>query len=399
MVNFLNHNQERWSKKLMSLSKEAIELDKLGLLARHMRQMEKHLPEDEVKLLLPNLLLIAGALNNRSCFEAVLPKMRNFNSATCQSIFSQLIENKNDSLRNVFLNHLKVYAPQSIYQKYNTDLLLEYGAKAGRMDVLDEAFENGAQLVCDEFGQNKPLCAAISAMKLDIVERLLKEKAPLKNSIIMMNSAFENAGHKNILPMIKLLLGHGMEVQGAQQHTISRFMLQSQDMSEETGRQIDELLEAWQERKKYIKYPVRFKDTVTIKDLTASVTPPETGYEPLPCIFKKTTTLHRLASADRFEEAIAISEKTGEPLTYEHLTRRDLNGNSVIDILGARNTLNLLERCPLAKGQEGLFLSLINDMPPIYRCQIDAGRIKHALTARTLDRVPRRNVALRRRTL
>ncbi|MGM0422847.1 MAG: hypothetical protein ACQEQL_07110 [Pseudomonadota bacterium] len=384
----------------MSQAQQAIKNGDAAALGRYMRLMEACMSDKDVKTSMPFLLVTAGCLNKRDCFEAILPRIQNFDSPVCRSVFSQLIENKHDSLRNLFINYLEVYAPDDIYERYSKDLLLEYGAKAGRVDVIDEAFKNGARLVTDEYGQNKPLCAAVKAMQLEATERLLKENVPLKNSIITISSAFENGGHKNILPMIELLLGYGLDIKDTQSHSINRFMVQSHDMTEETGGKIDQLLDAWQQRKKYIKFPVRLKDNIAIKDLTLPVAPTETHYEkPLSCMFQKTTALHRLAAADRFEEVIRVSEKTGEPLTYENLTCRDPNGNSVIDILGARNTLNLLEKCHLAKGQEGLFLSLVNDLPPIYRRQLDTGRIKHALTAQTLDRVPRRNVVLRRRTL
>lgn len=382
------HTQSRL-KELRDAIHTAIKHDDVMTLSTCLDELQAKASPNDFATTLPFSLMLAGTLGKSESFHLLLLKIRDFKPPTYQATFRQLIKHRHDHLRRAFLSRMKIYSPD-LYTTFATERLIIGGAQNGRIDIIQEAFNNGARHDADMYGNSKPLSAAISAMQMGATAFLLEKNATLGNVIALMNDVFENGIHPNTIPMVELLLGHGMQIRGDQRHTLQRFMLHREDLGEDIGSKIEEVLDRWEQRGRYIELPARIKPLMRLQDMAL---PFPTGTNSR----QMTTLLHRLASADRFEEVIRVGQKNGESLNFVDLTRPDPNGNTVIDIMGARKTLNLLEQCSFSKGQEGRFLTLINNLPPIYRQQVNLGDIRHNLTLQAMERIPRRKLILRRR--
>lgn len=185
--------------------------------------------------------------------------------------------------------------------------------------------------------------------------------------------------------MLDYMLDQGASWEAADRAYKKAYNANARSRGEARFNDVLSVITAWEHRSDYIESRQSFGPA--LDDLRAPITDgagkPSTGFV-------------ILARAGRFGEALARqTPDAGEVLTPADMAATDPHGNSVIEILGAKNQLGALFDDALWCGHRAEMMALLEMVPPVYRGQMDcaglAARHRHeTLQKRALKKPPPR---------
>ena len=358
-------------ENILFQASEALKTDDKSAFLKHLNIIrDQAFPGDLINDIYPLLFKIAVKHEAPVCSRYLLNKLTVFEGKETENAFEHMFSAKDYDLIESFLERVEKFAEPNIKNLYKGDLLLENAAATGHIEYMKTALRNG---VClsenDTYGNNIILMKAVTNLQPAAALILINHGAEVQDGLHMIAEIADKGNPEKILETAEVILSSGVDYEEHDLLNLLTYLVHNSDIEEELANKIDFACEKWTRRGAYIKLPCIFKESITLEALRREF--PRFGET------HKTTALHRLASADRFEEVLDVCKKTGEELRLDDLLTPDRYGNRVVDILGARGNLCVLNSFSLWKNKEQHLYTYVESLPPVYRKQVDISYLTH----------------------
>lgn len=212
------------------------------------------------------------------------------------------------------------------------DRLIDWGVDASKTDVV--------------------FCAVVGG-QLELVKNLVARGFTTDFKEPVLLEAVIEGDHG---PMLDFLLDHGADRARAHEQYV-----RVSNRDSEPYASIHDTLKMWSERAMTVVYAI--PEPHSLADLRAE----EPDHRGVP-----QSLLVRMAKINRFGDALAVARSaSNDRLEVDDLLKTDAAGNSVLEILGARNGLSSLFAPELWENRQEDFAALYKEVPPVYREQVN----------------------------
>ena len=109
------------------------------------------------------------------------------------------------------------------------------------------------------------------------------------------------------------------------------------------------------------------------------------------------TCFHGLALADEFNQVMNIAKEQNRAPSLSQLFAKESKGNTVIDILGARKKLGVLEDAQLWYRNQQAYFNMVSRTPHVYRDQFNPNEMQRKFARIKMNKAKKPPANIRRR--
>lgn len=381
---------------------DALLRDNVQDLYKYLPKLQRATPQKEFYLqFMPDLMKKSALAGAENSFRYILEFNTNFQHIDARETYETLFKKRKYSMIALYWKKAEKHLPVDEFKRLKTETSLQHAYNIGDVELARFAILHGGNIRRKNYDQTSHfLYKAMERNNLELMRLALDHGANYRANYVEIIELMQRNNNENIVPFIELMLEYGHLSPDPRDRTALTDASRSPrynsyyrgyhsppfDKAEEFT---DKVFKKWIERGEFKRFPARFKPAMKTENLS-SVYNAAAGY--------RTTALHGLAMGDRFQDAVNIAIRDQKPLRLDDLMAKDGRGYTVIDILGARKTLHILNNPTLWQNNSEDYFKLVRMTTPVYRIQYDVERMENAFKfSRYHKKLVGKDTALKRR--
>ena len=374
-----------------NLCETAVKNQDQGALKKFLPALAGVMASGEFHCFVTELMKVPVDQRQDETFSLLMGHIDHFGTSHIQRVYSKILTRNNEAQLECFHKAVEAKSGPQIAQKFKTEVLLSKAIESRTTKYAIKAIKNGANIHArDTLGLSKYFCMALEFGHADMFAVLKDHDVKTRLPDYILSRHILELSSRDQLEVLNALFetGYFSWERDEVKNIIRETAYYGYYKNAHFYKTVDQLEERWDQRKKHLKFLANFKPGIRVHNLEMNYRR-EPGY--------MMNCFHGLALADRFNEAVDIAKKSKETFSLRQLFSKESKGNTVVDILGAHNSLKLLDDPELWYGAQKTYFNLVAQTPHIYRGQFNPQNMRRQFARMKMNKLKKPQGHIRRR--